>query len=113
VGNPCTVRELDAPVRRYSLKLVFLCETMISESRFKNLRWRLGLKGCLAVDSRGKCGGLALFLDENIQVDLLESDERYIDVSIREDPLSDPWRATFVYGEPRVEDRHCMWEILQ
>jgi hypothetical protein len=52
-------------------------------------------------------------LDENIQVDLLESDERYIDVPIREDPLSDPWRATFVYGEPRVEDRHRMWEILQ
>jgi hypothetical protein len=86
---------------------------MISESRVKNLRWRLGLKGCLAVDSRGKLGGLALFWDENIRVDLSAIDDRYIDVSVLEDPLSDPWRATFVYGEPRVEDRHRMWEILQ
>jgi hypothetical protein len=100
VGNPRTVRELDALVRRYNPKLVFLCETMISESRVKNLRWRLGLKGCLAVDSRGKRGGLALFWDENIQVDHLEIDERYIDVSVREDPLSDPWRVTLFMGNP-------------
>jgi hypothetical protein len=86
---------------------------MITESRVKNLRWRLGLKGCLAVDSRGKRGGLALFWDENIQVDLLAIDDRYIDVSVREDMSSDPWRATFIYGKPRVEDRYRMWEILQ
>jgi hypothetical protein len=113
VGNPHTVRELDALVRQYHPRFVFLNETMISESRVKNLRWRFGLKGCLAVDSRGKRGGLALFWDENIQVDLLSIEDRYIDVSVREDPLSDPWRAMFVYGEPRVEDRHRMWEILQ
>jgi nitrate reductase assembly molybdenum cofactor insertion protein NarJ len=86
---------------------------MISESRVKNLRWRFGLKGCLAVDSKGKHGGLALFWYENIQVDLLAIDERYIDVFVRENSSSDPWRATFIYGEPRVEDRHRMWEILQ
>jgi hypothetical protein len=35
VGNPRTVRELDALVRQYHPKLVFLSETMISESRVK------------------------------------------------------------------------------
>jgi endonuclease/exonuclease/phosphatase family metal-dependent hydrolase len=79
----------------------------------KNLRWRLGLKGCLAVDSRGKHGGLALFFDENIQVKLLSTDERYIDVSVQDNPNANPWRVRFVYGEPRVEDRHRMREILQ
>ena len=108
-----TARELDGFVRRYSPKLVFLSETMISESRVKNLRWRLGLKGCLAIDSRGKRGGLALFWDENIHVNLLSINDRYIDVSICDDPTAAPWRATFVYGEPRVEDRHKLWEILQ
>jgi hypothetical protein len=79
---------------------------MISESRVKQLRWILGLKGCLAIDSSGKRGGLALFWDENVQVVLLSIDDRYIDVSIREGPNFVPWRATFIYGEPRVEDRH-------
>ena len=112
-GNPRTVRELDGFVRRYNPKLVFLSETMISESRVKNLRWRLGLKGCLAIDSRGKHGGLALFWDENIQVNLLSINDCYIDVSICDCPNGAPWRATFVYGEPRVEDRHKLWEIMQ
>ena len=111
--NPQTVRELDGFVRRYNPKLVFLSETMISESRVKNLRWRLGLKGCLAIDSRGKRGGLALFWDENTQVNLLSINDRYIDVSICDCPNGAPWRATFVYGEPRVEDWHKLWEIME
>ena len=89
--NPRTVRELDGFVRRYNPKLVFLSETMISESRVKNLRWRLGLKGCLAIDSRGKRGGLALFWDENIHVNLLSINDRYIDVSICDCPNGAPW----------------------
>ena len=113
VGNPRTVRDLEALVRQHNPKLVFLSETMVSESRVKNLRWRLGLKGCLAVDSKGRRGGVALFWDESIQVHLKSSNDRYIDVSVVDEPNAAPWRATFVYGEPRVEDRHRMWEILQ
>ena len=67
----------------------------------KNLRWRLGLKGCLAIDSRGRRGGVALFWDENIQVNLNSINDCYIDVSIVDEPNAAPWRATFVYGEPR------------
>ena len=75
VGNSRTVRDLDDLVRSHNPKLVFLSETMISESRVKSLRWRLGLKGCLAVDSHGKRGGIALFWDENILIDLLSMGE--------------------------------------
>ena len=101
VGNPRIVRDLEALVRQHNPKLVFLSETMVSESRVKNLRWRLGLKGCLAVDSKGRRGGVALFWDESIQVHLKSSNDRYIDVSVVDEPNAAPWRATFVYGEPR------------
>jgi hypothetical protein len=57
----------------------------------------------MAVDSVGLSGGLALFWDESINVTLLSQGERYLDVTIQEDPNATPWRATFVYGEPRVE----------
>ena len=112
-GNSRTVRDLDALVCRHNPKIVFLSETMISKSRVKNLRWRLGIKGCLAVDSRGKRGGIALFWDESIQVNLNSIEERYINVSIVDDLNAAPWRATFIYGEPHIADRHRMWEILQ
>lgn len=113
IGNARTVRDLDALVRRYRPNIVFLSETMIRASRVKQLRWRLGLKGCLVINSDGKRGGLALLWNENIQVQLLEQGERFFDVMITEDPEEAPWRATFIYGEPRVEDRYKMWEILQ
>jgi hypothetical protein len=43
----------------------------------------------------------------------MEKNFRYIDVSTRICP-SDPWfRIAFVYGEPRTENLHRMWEALR
>jgi hypothetical protein len=38
----------------------------MSASRSKNLRWKIGLKHSLAVDSDGLSGGIVLFWDESI-----------------------------------------------
>jgi hypothetical protein len=78
-----------------------------------NLRWTIGLRNCLSVDSVGLSGGLALFWDESINVTLLSQGERYIDVTIKDEPNAAPWRATFVYGEPRVDKRKEMWDLLR
>jgi hypothetical protein len=50
----------------------------------KNLKWRLGLKNCIAVDSDGNSGGLALYWDESISVTLLGMCDRLIDVQVKE-----------------------------
>jgi hypothetical protein len=71
------------------------------------------LRNCLSVDSDGLSGGLALFWDESINVTLLFQGDRYIDVTIKEDPSATPWRATFVYGEPHVDKRKEMWDVLR
>jgi hypothetical protein len=76
------VQELSALVRAHSPGLVFLCETRNSEVRVANLRWRLGLKNCIAIDSDGRSGGLALFWHESIEVKLMEKNLRYIDVCL-------------------------------
>lgn len=39
--------------------------------------------------------------------------DRYIDVLIHETPQSVMWRDTFMYGEPKSEDMHLMWELLR
>jgi len=61
----------------------------------------------------GLSGGLALFWDESIYVQLLSLGKRHIDILIRESPTDQMWRATFVYGEPRVENRKHMWDLLR
>jgi hypothetical protein len=78
-----------------------------------NLRWRLGFRNCHAVSSDGFSGRLALFWDESISVSLLSKGERYIDVTVTEHLDAAPWRATFVYGEPRVEKRKDMWDLMR
>jgi hypothetical protein len=92
---------------------VFLSETRQKAERVRRLRSRLGLRGFLGVDSDGLSGGLALFWCDQLHVEVQSSCERYIDVHVRiteNDPL---WRLTCVYGEPRIENRHNMWSLLQ
>ena len=113
LGISRTVQELCNFVKLYRPKLVFLSETRMSANRSKNLRWKLSLKHCLALDSDGLSGGLVLFWDEHISVTLLSQGQRYIDVLVYEDPNAAPWRATFIYGEPRVENRRNMWDRLR
>jgi len=113
VGNPRTVRELAAFVQSHDPKLVFLSETRQSEEQMKVLRWRLGLKGCLARSSLGRSGGIALFWDESLKVDLITITNKLIDIKVQESPSAIPWRISFIYGEPRAEDRHLTWELLK
>ena len=82
VGNSRTVRDLSTLVRAYNPKLVFLSETRQSEDQMRSLRWRLGLKGCLARSCVGRSGGIALFWEESLLVDLITISDKVIDVSV-------------------------------
>ena len=77
LGLPRTVQELVALVRAKSPMLVFLSETRMKGSRVANLRWRLGLKHCITVDSVGTGGGLALFWHESVDVSDRKTPEIY------------------------------------
>ena len=112
VGNPRTVQDLLALIKAHNPKLVFLSETLQCENRMRNLRWRLGLKNCIAVQSNNRGDGLLLYYDESLDVHLHSFSNHYIDVSVG--GLSDqPWQLTCVYGEPRVERRLEMWNRLR
>ncbi|KAF2950753.1 hypothetical protein DAI22_01g209766 [Oryza sativa Japonica Group] len=105
-NNECSSLELVRLVRMYSPRLVFLSATRQDQERVQGLRWRLGLKNCLALKGEGSGGGVALIWDETLSVHLLSMSCRYIDVLISEANSGFQWRGTFVYGEPRMQDRH-------
>uniref|UniRef100_A0A453JPI0 Endonuclease/exonuclease/phosphatase domain-containing protein n=1 Tax=Aegilops tauschii subsp. strangulata TaxID=200361 RepID=A0A453JPI0_AEGTS len=107
-GNRRTVREVGALVKAHSPSLVFLSETRQTSVKVERMKWKLGLKGFCGVDCEGRGGGLALFWDESLQVIVLDSCKRYIDISVLDQGSGKTWRSTFVYGEPRVEHRQRM-----
>jgi hypothetical protein len=70
------------------------------------------MKNCFHVKGEGSGGGIALFFQEGLVVELLSFSDRYIDTHISGGPFEHMWRGTFVYGEPKPQDRHKMWSKL-
>jgi hypothetical protein len=100
LGHPGTVHELICLVQKYRPKLVFISKTRQDRECVRNLRWRLGLRKCFAANGEGKGGGIALFWDESMTIELKSFNGRHIDVLVAESPSSAKWRATFVF---------CLW----
>ena len=113
IGGASTVRDLTALVQCHHPQFVFLCETRQSAKKVSRLRSRLGLRGFCGIDSVGQSGGLTLFWNEQLSVEIKEKKERFIDAHIRASSTDPFWHLTCVYGEPRVKNRHLMWEKLQ
>lgn len=99
-------------VQTHRPKMVFIAETRQNQFSVQSMKLRLGLRRCFIVDGCGKGGGLALFWDESINVDLKSYNMRHIDSVITENN-GEQWRATLVYGEPKAQDRHMMWTLLR
>lgn len=71
------------------------------------------MRNCYVVDGEGKGGGLALYWDESVEIEILSYSQHHIDTLIRGFDDLPSWRGTFVYGEPKTQDRHLMWDLLQ
>uniref|UniRef100_A0ACD5ZTU9 Uncharacterized protein n=1 Tax=Avena sativa TaxID=4498 RepID=A0ACD5ZTU9_AVESA len=73
--------------------LVFLCETRLKAEKVRRLRGRLGLRGFAGVDSDGLCGGLALFWNDQLIVEVQSMCERFIDVHVRLSENEPQWAS--------------------
>jgi hypothetical protein len=54
-----------------------------------------------------------LYWEESIKLNVLSYGQHHIDTLIWDGNHHASWRATFVYGEPCVTDRHVIWELLR
>lgn len=112
-GNAITIRDLESLTKANDSRIVFLCETRQREERMRRHCRRLGLRGFTGVSSNGNSGGLALYWDDSLFVEVQDTSDRYIDAHVRVSPEDPLWRLTCVYGEPKAENRHHMWSKLQ
>ena len=111
-GSPRTVRDVATIIQSHSPAMVFLCETRQKAEKMRKYRGRFGLPGFAGKDSEGMSGGLALFWHESLNVLVEDTSERFIDLIVRDAEDVPVWRLTCVYGEPRVEQRHLMWDKM-
>ena len=111
LGLDSAVGELWDLVRSYNPEVVFLSETKKRVGAMETLKWRLGFNHGVAVDYKGKSGGLALWWRDHVDVTVRPWCQYYIDAKIVADGLS--FRFTGIYGEPRIEKRTKTWEVIR
>ncbi|KAL0404334.1 UNVERIFIED_CONTAM: hypothetical protein Sradi_2074200 [Sesamum radiatum] len=111
LGNLGTIKGLRDLIRENNPHLVFLAETKCSTSQIEVLKRRLNLFG-FCVESRGKSGGLALFWNKSVDVQLQSFSHYHIDVSVRLSNSEEWWRFSGVYGEPDTSKRTVFWNLL-
>lgn len=111
-GKPATVKELRDMTRQYAPSILCILETQIEGSRVENLSSTLGFNKSFAVSSSGRSGGLGIFWNDSIKVEVSGYSEYHIDVIV-DDLLGIKSRVTFVYGEAQVNERYKTWDMLR
>jgi hypothetical protein len=73
---------------------------------------QLGYDRAFAVTSSGGSGGLAMFWNNEIKLEIFPYSQYHLGAVITERDR-DPWRLTCVYGEAQVSERFKTWDILK
>ena len=83
-GSDATVRELADLARRFKPTIFCVLETQLNKVRVEGLARRLGYDKSFAVSSSGRSGGLGMFWNNNIKVEILPYSQYHLDTIITE-----------------------------
>jgi hypothetical protein len=78
-----------------------------------NIKVRVGMNNYLVVDGVDKGGGLPLYWNDEVNIQVLSYGLHHIDMLVWDGVRHAAWRATFVYGEPCTHERVKMWELIK
>ncbi|OMO59710.1 reverse transcriptase [Corchorus capsularis] len=113
LGNPWTVRALRELIRRERPNVVFLMETKLPDFKLDSIRRRCKMHACFGVSATGRSGGLAMFWDDSVDLQLISFSQHHIDMWVDENQRLAKWRLTGFYGEADTGRRHLSWDLLR
>jgi exonuclease III len=112
LGNPRTVRELRRWVKNKRPEVVFIMETKMQSTKLDPIRSKLGFQNVFGVDSCGKSGGLALFWQGEVKLEIQNYSWRHINAIVSGEG-STPWKLSGFYGHPDVRKRREAWGLMR
>lgn len=111
LGNPATVRRLRELQTSISPDILFLMETKnVNDVVITSLQGLRFPNNFMIPPHSPGGGGLALFWNPEVQVEILGSCQNYIDTRIQAEGKF--FFATFVYGEPERAKRKQIWDQI-
>ena len=84
-GNAATVRELHGFAEIFAPTLLCIIETQVDRGRVESLAATFGYDNGYAVSSQGRSGGLGMFWNNSINVEILGYSPYHIDCAIVEE----------------------------
>ena len=106
LGALGAVREVTKLIKEYNPQVLFLIETKRKRHEMDWLRSRWRFNNCVAVESTGRGGGLALLWLDEVTVKVQSFSKHHIDVIIGNDNKEvGKWRFTGFYREPDTNKR--------
>ncbi|CAL9004798.1 unnamed protein product [Prunus brigantina] len=107
-----SVQNLGALTRKYRPAIVFLMETKMKDNALNAIRRRFGYRNFVHIDPVGNAGGLALWWDDGLDIQILTSSKHIIDTIVATNDGMNPHRATWVYGTPYREEKDSFWRKM-
>ena len=83
LGNPATVREVRELTNKFAPAVLCLLETQIQKARAELLALSFGYKNSHAVGSSGRSGGLVIFWNDDINLEVMGSSKYFVDAKIQ------------------------------
>lgn len=110
LGNKFTVKFLRNLIYKHKPQIVFLQETKQKRDYLERLRSRFGFTDGEYVEPCGRAGGLTLWWNSEWGIKINRLFKNFIDLSVNYEGY---WNLTGIYGEPKKELRHLVWEELK
>lgn len=110
LGNPKIVQDLCLMTQDKLPNLIFIIETKTDRSKLDWVKRRLGFEGCLAVNSLGRKGGLALIWKNDSEVKFESYSQTHL-AWVEDTSLNTTWLFTGIWGEPEASKRHFTWNL--
>lgn len=105
LGSDLTIRSLREIINRNRPAIVFLMETKVKHNRLKKCSQDMGFSESFCVESHGQAGGLGLWWDNSVEVQIPEFSKNLIDTEIKEKGGERSWRISWIYGTPYKEEK--------
>lgn len=113
LGRPLTFQNIRGLCYAHRPSLVFLMETKNKSQFVDKIRERTQLNNCFYVDLVGLSGGLALWWDDSISINIISSSEFFIYAVVSQPGGVNKWRLSCVYVNPSHGVRSLVWSHLR
>ncbi|KAB2621987.1 hypothetical protein D8674_024169 [Pyrus ussuriensis x Pyrus communis] len=111
-GSDTTVRALHGLIRKKRPSMIFLSKTKMKDHRILGVRRRLGYLHGFDVSPIGFSGGLSLWWEDNLEVNVIFSSKHIIDAVMRIKGQMQWSRITGVYGTSYRVEKSLFWEWM-